>query len=107
MATGAAWDVRTNPARPTARLDMDAIRDIPVDWSDWLDDIGSTYASHTVTAAAPLVHVGSTETEGIIKVRIRTDGTATPGQRASFTVRIVAADGQQDERTLWLKLVQR
>lgn len=107
MATGAAWDVRTNPAKPTARLDMDAIRDIRVDWSEWLDDIGSVYASHTVIVSPPLVHVGSSHAAGVVTVRVSTDGTGTLNQRCPITVRIVAADGQQDDRTLYLKLVDR
>lgn len=106
MTTGAAWHL-DNPLKPWANFDAEAIRDIPVEWDLWFADIGSPHASHTVIAAAPLVILGSAETGGIIKVRVSTDGTGTLGNKYPFTVRVVAVDGEQDDQTLWLKLILR
>jgi hypothetical protein len=106
--TGTAWDL-SNPDKPVAKFDPDAIRDIPMDWSEWLTDIGSTYSSHLVTAPAPLEMVSSSESSGVITARIKvaTAATYTLGTKCPVTYTVTAANGEKDERTVWLKLVQR
>lgn len=106
MTTGAAWN-EDNPLKPWALFDADAIRDIPVEWDLWFADIGSAHFSHAVILSAPLVLVGSSEAEGVIKVRITTDGTGTIGTKYPFTVRAVAVNGERGDKTLWLKLAAR
>lgn len=108
MPTGDFWNT-SDPLRPWALFDVDAIIDIPFDVSAWLTSLGSTYASHSVTAASPLECVTSAHSAGIIKLRLKVASGAEPetGKKYPFSVRLVCADGQQDDRTLYLKLVQR
>lgn len=108
MKTGIAWNV-SNPLKPTALFDPDAIRDIPCDWSAWFTDIGDTYASHTVIADAPLEVVASAQAAQVITARIKiADGETAPvGQRYGVTFRVVSAGGQQDDQTLYLKIANK
>lgn len=109
MATGAAWDL-TNPLKPVALFDPDAVRDIPFEWDAWLADIGSTHASHEAyVVPGGLQVVSSSEAGGVVKVRVQKDpaGTLTPGVKYSVRCRIVAANGEQDDQTVWLKITEK
>lgn len=108
MTTGAAWNV-SNPLKPWALFDPDATRDIPFEWDLWLADIGSTYGSHTIIVDPNLQCVTSTQAAGIIKVRIKkaVAGTLAAGTKYSVTCRITAANGEVDDQTLWLKIVDK
>ena len=97
------WDT-TNPDKPKGIKDPDAILDYPISFVDWLADIGDTYASHTVTTTGTLVCVSSTQAAGIITPLL---SGGTVGQTESFTIRIVTATGRQDDRTFYLKIVER
>lgn len=108
FVTGGEWRYDDGKRIWVADFDPDAIRDIPVSWVDFFADLGSPYLSHTVIYDAPLVLLGSTATtDGLIKLRMATDGTGTLKSIYPFTVRGVAADGQRDDQTLWLRLVAR
>ena len=107
LVTGAAWTYDKARRRWWAEFDRNAIRDIPVGWADFFADLGSAYASHTVTAAAPLVCAGSVEAAGVIKLRMSEDGSGVLNRFYPFSVRAVTADGQRDDQTLWLRLVER
>lgn len=104
MATGLAWDV-SNPTKPTAKFDKDAVRDIPFNWADWLTDIESTYASDTYSCSPELQIVSSTQLAGVIKLRVQVlAGQAlVTGTKYFVTSHIIAADGQEDDQTLYLK----
>lgn len=106
--TGEAWNT-TDPLRPWALIDDDAVRVIPIDVSQWLTDMGSAYGSHTVAAAAPLAVVSpGVFNAGVIPVKISvTSADAVHGKKYPFTLKIVGSDGQKDERTLWLKVLER
>lgn len=108
MTTSAFWNV-DNPLKPWGLFDPDAILDFPFDWSNWLTDTLASYASHTITCEAPLECVQSAESNGIIVARIQVAAGQTPevGRKYSFTCHIVADDGQEDERTLYLKITER
>lgn len=108
MTTGSAWNIDT-PEKPVALFDPDAIRDIPVEIGDWLDSMGTTYASHEVLTAAPLQCLSSAHDAGVVLVRMSLVASPaySPGTKYPFTLRIVGADGQQDDRTLWLKIKDR
>ena len=108
MTTGTAWDL-SSPERPWANFDPDAIRDIPIEIGDWLSSMGTTYASHQVIADAPLHCSASSHSAGVIVVRMNLAPSAVyiPGTKYPFTVRVVGADGQLDDRTLWLRLKNR
>lgn len=109
MTTGQAWNL-DNPLKPWAYFDADAIRDIPFEWDLWLADIGSTHASHTITVAAGgLECVSSSQSGGVIKARIKkaTGGILTLGQKYAVTCHIVAANGEEEDMTLYFKIITR
>lgn len=108
MATGSMWN-DPEGAKPWADFDVNAIIDIPIELADWLTSLGALYASHTITADAPLECVTSSHASSVVTARIKVaDGASFQlGSKYPFTVRLICDDGQQDERTLWLKLVQR
>ena len=108
MPTGAAWDL-TDPYKPVARFDKNAIREIPFDWTEWLTDIGSTHASHTIICDTGLECTTSMEASGFVTATIQKDPAETlaVGTKYGVTCRIVAANGEQDDMTLWLKIVER
>lgn len=109
MTTGQAWNLE-NQLKPWAYFDADAIRDIPFEWDLWLADIGSTYASHTITVAAGgLECASSSQSGGTIKARIKkaVGGILTAGTKYAVTCHIVAANGEEEDQTLYLKIISR
>lgn len=109
MATGDFWNL-DNPEQPWGLWDPQAELVIPIGVADWLTRMATTYASHTITADAPLFcESQGTHTAGTIPIRMRLADAAVyvPGVKYPFTIRIVGADEQQDERTLWLKIKNR
>lgn len=108
MTTGPAWDL-SDPAKPVALFDPDAIRVIPFEVADILASMDTAYGSHTIIAESPLECVSSVHQGGVISIRMKlaTGAPYTSGSKYPFTVRLVGADGQQDDRTLWLKVKDR
>ena len=108
MATGAAWNVDA-PLKPWALFDANAIRDIPFDWSVFLASIGSTFTSATATAAQGLEVVSVTPSDGVAIVRVRKDPDLTleAGQKYAVTCHVVAANGEEDDQTVYLKIAER
>ena len=111
MATGLAWDL-TSPKKPFAEFDKDAVRDIPVSFVDWLADAGTTYAAHTVVCEAPLVSPAQSVLAGVVTVRIQLNSSSPAyatamGKKFSFKTHIVGADGQAEDQTLYLKIVEK
>lgn len=110
MPTGANWNI-DNPAKPWADFDTDAQRVIPFEVEDWLAEMGTTYAGHEVIVPAPLELVDDPYDAGsqtiAITIKVADGATFTKGRKYPFTVRLNGADGQVDDRTLWLKLLDR
>lgn len=108
MATGSMWN-DPEGAKPWAEFDPDAIIDIPIEVQDWLASLSANYSTHTIQAAAPLECAASGYSAGVITARMQVAASATfqPGVKYPFTVRLVCDDGQQDERTLFLRLANR
>lgn len=108
MPTGAAWNV-DDPFKPWARFDKDAIREIPFDWTEWLTDIGSTYASHTIICQEGLECPSSVQAGGVVTAVIQKDPAQTlaVGKKYTVTCRIVAANGERDDQTLRLQIVEK
>lgn len=111
MATGSLWNL-DNPLKPWALFDTNAILEIPFELEDWLASLGAGYDSHELIAPAPLEGVNddySSVDGGIIAITIKVAAGAefVKGKKYPFTVHLVCDDGQEDERTLWLKLVDR
>jgi hypothetical protein len=109
MAIGDFWNIDT-PDKPWGPFDPDARVMIPIGVTDWLAEMGTTYADHEVIAASPLEHLnGKVHSSGTIWVFIgRLSGAEyTPGVKYPFTVRLIGADTQRDDRTFWLKMAER
>ena len=111
MTTGAAWNV-SNPLKPWAYFDADAVREIPFDWIDWLADIGASYASHVITTHVDLECTNPTSghVAGVIGAFINKAPAGADlviGTKYWVTCHIVASDTQEDDQTLWLKIVAR
>ena len=108
MPTGAAWDL-SNPLKPFALFDPDAVRDIPFEWDLWLADISSSYASHTITTDPLLQVMATSQVAGVIKARIKkaASGVLVPGVKYFVRCHIVAANGEEDDQTLYLKAYQK
>lgn len=107
--TGDFWNV-DNPEKPWGPFDPNAEIVFSLDITGWLAELSNaTYADHEIIAPAPLQEVASQYNAGIIQVRIRVASGATYklGTKYPFTVRLICADAQQDDRTLWLKLKDR
>jgi hypothetical protein len=106
--TGSAWNL-DDPLHPWAYFDPDSKRDIPIAWDQWLADIQSSYASHTITVDVGLLCPSSIQVNGIVKARIQKD-PANPlvvGQKYAVTCHIIAADGEEEDQTVFLKILQK
>lgn len=110
MTIGAAWNI-DNPKKPFAEFDAHADIKIPMGFDDWLTELGVIYFAHDVTALSPLECASpGTYSSGTTLIRMRLAPAAlfTPGVKYPFTIRLRGADGTtQDDRTLFLKVLQR
>ena len=97
------WDV-INPTKPTGIKDPNAVLDYPIDFTDWLLDIGDTYASHIVLSSGSITVDSSNQVGGVIIVWL---SGGVVGDTVSFTVRITTAGGRTDDRTFYLKIKER
>lgn len=109
MTTGAYWNVKDNPLKPWGWFDVNAKILYPFDWVTWLADSGTTYASHTCTAEAPLEIISSSQISGVIiaKVGVLSGETPVDGQKYAITCHIVCANGEEEDQTLYLKIRQK
>ena len=100
------WKIPVN-GYPTGDFDDQAKLDFSFDVSDWLlaSGTGVTLAGATVVDKHPRLAVPSTNILGpLVRVRIENDVSVTArlGENMPFTLRMVASDGQQDDRTFVL-----
>ena len=83
--------------------DPSAVLDWAFDWTDWLAT-SETIANHTITADTGIVVDSSTENAGIVTVWL-SGGTA--GINYKVACKITTSAGRTDERTIWIKVVER
>ena len=95
--------IENSPGKPTIDKDPDAVLDYTWDFTDWLDAITDTLASHTVTATD--VTVNSSSILGKTVVAWITGGAV--GVRGAATARVVTAGGRTDDRTIYFKIKER
>ena len=104
------WNM-DNPAKPWGLFDPDASLDFPVDFSEWLADMGVAYGSHTIIPDPNLQVVQSAFVSGVITARISkaSSGTLAAGTKYPVTYRIFTNETppQHDDRTVWLKIADR
>ena len=83
--------------------DPSAVLDYMFDWTEWLAT-GETITDHTITADTGITVDSSTEDDGKVTVWL-SGGTA--GINYKVACLITTSAGRTDERTIWIKVVER
>ena len=83
--------------------DPSAVLDYVFDWTEWLAT-GETITDHTITADTGITVDSSTEDTGKVTVWL-SGGTA--GINYKVACLITTSAGRTDERTIWIKVVER
>jgi len=83
--------------------DPSAVLDYVFDWTEWLAT-GETITDHTITADTGITVDSSTESDGKVTVWL-SGGTA--GINYKVACLITTSAGRTDERTIWIKVVER
>ena len=83
--------------------DPSAVLDYVFDWTEWLAT-GETITNHTITVDTGLTKDSSTESGGKVTVWL-SGGTA--GKNYKVACKITTSAGRTDERTLWIRVVDR
>ena len=83
--------------------DPSAVLDYAFDWTGWLA-AGETITDHTITADTGITVDSSTESDGKVTVWL-SGGTAGINYKVACLITTTA--GRTDERTLWIKVVER
>ena len=83
--------------------DPSAVLDYAFDWTGWLA-AGETIVGHTITADTGITVDSSTELDGKVTVWL-SGGTA--GKNYKVACKITTSAGRTDERTLWIRVVER
>ncbi len=83
--------------------DPSAVLDYAFDWTEWLAS-GETIATHTITADTGITVDSSTEDDGKVTVWL-SGGTAGINYKVACLITTTA--GRTDERTLWIRVVDR
>ena len=83
--------------------DPSAILDWAYDWTDWLA-AAETITDHTITADTGITVDSSAESDGKVTVWL-SGGTA--GINYKVACKITTSAGRTDERTIWIKVVER
>ena len=83
--------------------DPSAVLDYAFDWTGWLA-AGETITDHTITADTGITVDSSTESDGKVTVWL-SGGTAGINYKVACLITTTA--GRTDERTIWIKVVER
>ena len=83
--------------------DPSAVLDYVFDWTEWLAT-GETITDHTITADTGITVDSSTEDAGKVTVWL-SGGTAGINYKVACLITTTA--GRTDERTIWIKVVER
>ena len=83
--------------------DPSAVLDYAFDWTEWLAT-GETIANYTITPDTGITVDSSTEDDGKVTVWL-SGGTA--GINYKVACLITTSAGRTDERTIWIKVVDR
>ena len=83
--------------------DPSAVLDYVFDWTGWLAT-GETIANYTITADTGITVDSPTEDAGKVTVWL-SGGTA--GINYKVACLITTTEGRTDERTIWIKVVER
>lgn len=89
--------------RVSIKKDPNAILDYSWDWTTWLDALPDTINTATVTGDG--VTVASTMTVGKIVTAFISGGAV--GETAIVTCRVITTGGRQEDRRIYLNIVER
>ena len=90
---------------PTIDKDPDAVLDYSQDWSDWLSPLSDTITgTPTWTVGAGLTKTSQSNTTTSATAFI---SGGTVGSKEPVACKITTTGGRTDERTVYLKIVQR
>ena len=103
MATVKPETYTTGP-KPTIDKDPNAVLDYSFDWTAWLAPLADSIESVEFVLQSPLTKTGDsfTPNEAVVWV-----GGGTVGATFSVTCRITTTQGRTDDRTVFLKIVER
>lgn len=90
--------------QPTIIKDPDAVLDYTIDWSLWLDAIGDTLVSASVETATGIT-CDSSSVVGKTVVMWLSGGSE--GQTHQVTCRVVTTGGRTDDRSIFVKILER
>lgn len=94
----------SDPARPTIDKDVNALLDYSWDWSAWLGT--DTIQSQVVTVEAGLT-MNSSSFSGAKVTAFISGGGTNLGATKRATCKITTTGGRVEERSIYLKIVQR
>jgi hypothetical protein len=83
--------------------DPSAVLDYAFDWTEWLAT-GETITDHTITADTGITVDSSAESDGKVTVWL-SGGTAGINYKVACLITTTA--GRTDERTLWIRVMDR
>lgn len=83
--------------------DPSAVLDYVFDWTEWLAT-GETITDHTITADTGITVDSDSESDGVVTVWL-SGGTA--GINYKVACLITTSAGRTDERTIWIKVMNR
>jgi hypothetical protein len=83
--------------------DPSAVLDYVFDWTEWLATV-ETITDHTITADTGITVDSSAESDGKVTVWL-SGGTAGINYKVACLITTTA--GRTDERTLWIRVVDR
>ena len=96
--------VISGSGKATIVKDPNAVLDYTLDWSEWLDDISDSLASHSMVVEAGLT-LNSSAIAGQNVVAWLSGGTAGTTYRVIY--RITTAGGRTDDRSIYVKVKER
>lgn len=91
--------------KPTINKDPDAVLDYPFDWAPWLKGVGDTIVSATFEVDPPLTI--TRQAFDAMTATVWLSGGVVGSGSLRVTCRIVTLDGRTDERSIFLKIVER
>lgn len=108
MTTGDFWNL-DNPAKPWGEFDPSDVINIPYDWAEWLSGQGTSYSSHEMKLPAEFesLDVGVSNGVVLVQVKVKAGEAVTINKKYPITCHIVALDGQERDKSVYLKIVER
>jgi len=106
VTAGELWNI-SKPDKPQCDFDPNARLRIRMGIQDILDKMGTTYGNH-IFLDSPVMEAADTgvHNAGVVVplIQVKSGAVYQLGAKYAFTIRIIGADGQQDDRTMYFRL---